>query len=181
MSNFIPFDQRRLIFWLLIAVVGLILFTLTTVGAPLLTEAAPAGIISYEFAGDITSAQRILDSWDAGARQRAAFIQGLDFLFIPVYVTIIGLGCGMAADTVLRKSWPLPSLGALLAWAVLFAGLLDILENIALVLMLFDKVANPWPQIAFWCAAPKFVLIILGICYILYAALAYLLGKVSKK
>ena len=157
----------------------LIGFVLNVVGALLVTEVAPAGIISYELAGEVTKAQDILDSWDTNARLRAAFVQGFDFLFIPVYVAAIGVGCGIASKLIRVKSRPLASLGTILAWAIILAGILDIIENIALVIMLLDMAAAPLPQIAFWCAGPKFMIILLGISYIFYAALGYWMGKAT--
>ena len=70
---------------------------LQAVDAPLKTPAAPQGIVSYEFAGTTTAAQRILDSWDAGAKVYAGFSLGLDYLYMPAYALTIGLACAWAA------------------------------------------------------------------------------------
>jgi hypothetical protein len=177
---FLSEQHHQTAFWILVAAVLLIGFVLNIVGAPLVTNAAPAGIISYELAGDIANAQGILASWDTNARLRAAFVQGFDFLFIPVYVAAIGIDCGISAKQIRKKLWPLASLGTILAWAIILAGIFDIIENIALAIMLLDQAAAPLPQIAFWCAALKFVIIILGISYILYAALVTWMGKVTQ-
>lgn len=44
-------------------------------------------------------------------------------------------------------------------WGILPAGSLDAAENLALLLMLTDKVVNLWPGIASWAAAAKFVMV----------------------
>jgi len=176
---FISTERRKLVFWLLFASMLLVGLVLSIIGAPLATDMAPAGIISYELAGDITTAQNILDSWDEHARLTAALVQGIDFLFIPVYVATIGVGCGWAAYMIQRKRWPLSSLGTILAWAIIVAGIFDIIENIALIKMLLGHINTPLPQIAFWCAAAKFVLIILGLSYIAYGALAAWIRKAN--
>ncbi len=161
-------------FWPLVVLAVLTMAVLNLAGAPLTTDAAPAGIVSYEFAGNVTQAENILASWDSVARERAAFVQGMDFLFIPIYAGAIALGCIMASKVLLDRGWGLASIGTLLAWLIYFAGLLDVVENIALVVMLFGTPANPWPQIAYWCAAPKFFFVALGFLYSLLGGISYL-------
>jgi len=150
---------------------------LSLVGAPLTTAAAPAGIISFEFAGNVSQAEKILASWDADASQRAAFVQGLDFLFIPLYSGAIAFGCLMASSVLRTMGRAMASLGETLAWLVFLAGLLDIIENVALIVMLFNVPANPWPQVAFWCAAPKFAFVAVGILYTLLGGLVYIFTR----
>jgi len=173
----IPVEKQGRLFWPLVVLAVLTMYTLNIVGAPLTTEAAPAGIVSYEFAGTVFKTEKILASWNAVARERAAFVQGLDFLFIPVYVSAIAIGCSMASSVLHRKGWALASFGAPLAWLAVLAGLLDVFENIALVVMLFDIPANPWPQIAYWCAGPKFFLVVIGILYSLFGGIVHLFGR----
>jgi hypothetical protein len=167
--------QRRL-FWLLFVFSVLTMTILNFAGAPLTTGAAPAGIISYELAGSVSDAERILMSWDAVARERAAFVQGLDFLFVPLYVGAIAFGCSLAANVIRGMGSSIASLGIILIWLVFLAGLLDILENIALIVVLFDMPANPWPQIALWCAVPKFGIVLVGILFTLMGGGVYLFG-----
>lgn len=170
----IPEHYRKSALWPLVFLAIFVMLILTVVGTPLNTGSAPNGIISYELAGNPDKATAILNSWDGKARERAAFIQGFDFLFIPLYVAAITLACSMTASVLHQRSWPLVTLGVIIAWLVVLAGVLDIIENVSLLVMLFDAPANPWPQIAFWCALPKFVIVILGIMYTLYGAMAYL-------
>jgi hypothetical protein len=47
------------------------------------------------------------------------------------------------------------------------AGLLDAIENVALLRMLHGGVAQPWPRIARLCAIPKFAIVALGMLYVL--------------
>jgi hypothetical protein len=53
----------------------------------------------------------------------------------------------------------------------------DAVENIALLVLLFGRLASPWPQVAWVCAVLKFSLIILGIAYILYALISRLVAR----
>jgi hypothetical protein len=165
--------------WPLVVFSLLLLLILNLVGLPLTTRAAPYGIVSFELARDEDQASAILASWDQAARLRAAFWLGLDFLFIPLYTAALTLTCLWAARFRRRRrrfpSWlvliGIP--GIPFAWAQLGAGFLDMVENIALVQMLFGLVNPPWPQIASVCAFTKFILIVAGILYSLTALTAY--------
>ena len=174
---FIPPNWRGRVFWPLLALTLLLMLVFGVTGTPLNTEAAPDGVVSFEVAGSVARAEQILASWDAVARERAAFGLGLDFLFIPVYALTISLGCVMASDALRRRSWPLASPAAALIWGIFLAALLDVIENIALTTILFGSVSSPWPQIAQWCAVPKFGLLIVGLAYALYGAVASLAGR----
>lgn len=179
-----PFDyiragvRDRMIFPLVGS--GLLLFFLLyLVGLPLVTPAAPYGIVSFELARNPAQAQAIIDSWSQRAQLRAAFSLGLDFLFIPIYSTGLSLCCLWAAQFQRERrrfsNWlvliGIP--GVLLAWAQTLAGGLDLVENLALSNMLLGSVSSPWPQVSSICAVVKFNLIGIGILYTLLAVLAY--------
>ena len=149
---------------------------LNLVGAPLNTPAAPLGIVSFELAGSSQRAQEILGSWDVHAQLRAAFSLGLDYVFMLAYSATIGLACIWAGEALQAYGWPLAGLGRLLAWSQWLAALLDGLENIALVAVLFGRVFAPWPQLAQWSAAAKFALVFAGMIYV-YLGLAVRLTR----
>ncbi len=175
--SFIAERARGRIFWPLVLSTVLAMAVMNISGAPLTTAAAPAGIVSYELAGSVTHAGQVLASWDEAALQRAAFVQGFDFLFIPLYVSAIALGCALASSVLARRGWALAWLGSVLGWGLILAGLLDIVENIALLVMLFNAPADPWPAIAYWCAIPKFGLIVMGLLYALFGGLLSLFSR----
>jgi nicotinamidase-related amidase len=56
--------------------------------------------------------------------------------------------------------------GVLLAWAQFGAGLLDALENYALIRVLLGSQREVWPVMARWCAVPKFLIVALGLVYV---------------
>lgn len=149
--------------------VPLLLLTLTTAfflnywGRPLKTEAAPAGIVSLELAGDPVAAQRIVNSWNPSARMAACVNLGLDFLFLVAYSTTLAFACVWASQRVRIRRLRVFGLG--LAWAQWVAALFDVGENTALLFALFLSPVTPWPEIAQWCAIPKFILIALGVIY----------------
>ena len=158
----------------LLLVTLVVMVILNLVSTPLTTEAAPLGIVSYELAGSVAQAQRILDSWDVPAQIQAAFALGFDYVFMLAYATAIGLACVMAAGVLRSRRWPLAAAGAALAWGQWLAAGFDAVENIALTTMLFGAVASPWPQVAYWCAIIKFALVFLGLVYAFYGGVVRL-------
>ena len=126
-------------------------------------------IVDFELAGSIGAASSIINAWDIAAQLRASFGLGLDYLFIPVYSTTIALACVWGAGVLSGRKWR--ALGMLLAWGLWLAAAFDAIENLALIVMLFGTVADPYPQMAFICATCKFSLIILGLVYIVIAVI----------
>lgn len=161
----IPVNQRAKVFWPLLVVTLFLMVLLNVEGKPMVTPAAPLGIVSYELAGSVPKAQQILASWDQQAQLSAAFSLGLDYVFMLVYSAAIGLACIWTADALHRRGWPLASFGAPLAWGMWLAAALDAIENVALVVILFGTLQTPWPEIARVCAIFKFGLIFLGLVY----------------
>ena len=68
-------------------------------GKPLITEAAPAGIITFEFAGDLETSQKIIASWGQDSLAYAGLNLGFDYLFMVAYGLTIGLGCILIAQS----------------------------------------------------------------------------------
>lgn len=159
---------RTRLFQVLLVLTLLISIVMGIAGQPLNTPAAPNGIVSFELAGSAAKAQAILDSWDELTRTRAGFIQGLDFLYLCVYSTTVGLGCLLASGVLKSRNWPLAGLGSPLAWGLWLAALFDVVENAALVILLLGPVQSPWPQIAWGCAILKFGLLFIGLVYVFY-------------
>lgn len=167
-----PFDwlprraQTRAFAALFALSIGLML-ALNAVGLPLISEAAPLGIVSFELAGDLSTARAMLGSWGESARVAAGLSLGLDYLFLVAYSTSLALGCALVARRLDRRFGSLAALGAPLAWAQLAAAPLDAVENVALIRLLVGSEAPIWPVVALWCALPKFGLVAAGLLYVL--------------
>ena len=71
--DFIPLGWWPRFFWPLLGLTVLLLAVFAITGAPLTTEAAPYGVVSFELAGSVGNAQAMLSSWGADAKLRAAF------------------------------------------------------------------------------------------------------------
>lgn len=158
--------QRRIVVTLGIGMVTLGL-ALDWIGRPLRSEAAPTAMISFELARSPDVAAEVVASWDAvpGALNAARTSLWLDYLFLLVYPVWLSLGCSAIAR---HSSERVAAFGAVTAWTVLAAAPLDAVENAALLRALSDP-STPWPQLAWWCAVPKFALVILALGYIALA------------
>jgi hypothetical protein len=175
-----PTIQKKYFIILLILTI-LIMVIMNIIGSPLTTPSAPYGIVSFEFAFTPARAQEMISSWSTNAQLKAAFIQGLDFLFPLVYSVALGLGCLLAANVLSTRGKPISGFGVFLAWGLLLAAVCDYIENIALVALLFGTVQSPYPEIAGICAVIKFSIILTAIGYILYGLLVRILSKYSPR
>jgi hypothetical protein len=146
---------------------------------PLLITAIAVGIVCIATLAEMpqpskietANSQQELDKriavLDPGAA-RITFALRLDCLFIAAYVTAIGLGCHLIARDA-RGFWQ-PT-GRFLAYAQIASGLVDAIENAALLILLhrgFD------PQImgaARFATAVKFYVPVAGTIYIVIAAI----------
>ncbi len=134
----------------------------------------PPGVVAFEVAGNLGTAQAILGSWNAQARLLVAFGLGIDYLYMVAYSTTIGLACIWAARTLRASTWPLAGLGALLAWGLWVAALSDATENVGLLAQLVNGGSQGWAQLSAACATVKFLLVIAGLIYAAYGGAAWL-------
>jgi len=148
--------QRRA-FAILAPLTVAVMLALDAIGRPLVTEVAPLGIVSFEFAGDVATATRMLEGWGEAGRVRAGLSLGLDYLFLVLYASAIGLGCLLVAR----------AMGPALAWGQIGAALLDAVENFALIRLLLGSDNAVWPTLAWGCAAVKFALVGAGLAAVL--------------
>ncbi len=170
--NLIPGGKRLTVFfWLLAATIGIsIVFRFIGPFKPT--------IVDYELAGSVAKSSAIIGAWDTLARLQTCFNLGFDYLYMPVYSTTIALACVMGAGVIARTGWK--NLGLLLAWGLWLAAILDAIENYALITMMYGSPADPYPQIAAYCASIKFGLIILGLLYALISLIVFLV-KLSRQ
>lgn len=134
---------------------------------PLITDISPSGILSFEFAGNLTGAQRMVETWGSSGRIRAGLSLGLDYLFLVVCSCSIAMGCVLVIRSFDPSSRLLIASGATLAWAQVGAALLDAIENCALIRILLGTQQEMWPVVAKWCAAPKFIVVVVVYIFLL--------------
>ena len=164
----IPKSQRPKYFWPLLLLTLLVMAILELVNSPLITTAAPQGIVSFELAGTPAGTENILASWDPNAQVHAGFSLGLDYLFMILYAATISLACLWAMDILHERDWPLAKAGSWIAWGIWLAAILDAIENIALVMIFFGSQSPFLPLVARACAVSKFGLIFIGLVFVLY-------------
>ena len=174
----IPRASRKRFFFICLALTLVLYVVFGILDAPLRSEAAPMGIVSFELAGTPQAAREITDSWKqmslllSATADRpnpyivntpyvfAAFGLGLDYLFMPVYALALAFGTLLAAQK--HTGWIQP-LAAAAGYGAFAAVLFDAVENYALLRVLLGAVESGYPALASFCAIVKFGLIGFGI------------------
>ena len=183
MSRLDPFKwlspQSRKRIWLASLIISAALLSaMNLLDVALKTAAAPSGIISFEFAGNMVNAQRMLASWDADARVHAALSLGIDYLFLVAYALVISMACAHTANTLRRRFKAAAAIGFVLAWAQFLAAGLDAVENAALIRLLLGSSHSFYPLVAWVCAGIKFGLVGLGLAYL---PVGFILGRLVRR
>jgi hypothetical protein len=143
---------------------------LTLLSRPLVTSAAPGGMLSFEFAASAPGAAAILDSWSGAARSRALVVLALDMVYLVVYAAWFALACRRLGAR-LGGAWA--PLGRALARAAIAAGGLDAVENAALAALVLGGPAGAPAALAAGCAAVKFVAVGAAALFLLAGAGAW--------
>jgi len=178
--RWLPLRARKIAFVIaLIAALGMVVAMLR-VGADLAVEAAPGGIVTYEFAGDLATVDRILEGWGEPGRVLAGIDLGLDYLFLAAYATALALGCALAVPFLAIRSRLLGWLAAVLGWGQLLAGALDAVENAALIALLRGARDEALPVVAWWCAAVKFSLVAAGLGFLALVGIAAIVVRLRR-
>jgi hypothetical protein len=134
------------------------------------SEHAPHGIVSLELAG--AAAVAIMKEWTDAQRRDALLLQGLDYLFIPAYSTLLATAALTHAASLRARAPRLRRVGKAMAWTSALAGLADAIENVPLILMLRTGVANSvGAEIAMVFASLKFASIVVVVSYLVVASL----------
>jgi hypothetical protein len=175
-----PSGQIRAFFFFFIFSL-MVMVALQATGAHLITKVSPSGILSFEFAGELSAAQNMVNSWGQMGRVYAGLNLGLDYLFLLVYACAIGLGCVLVACRLSPGRSFLANLGILIAWSQLGAALLDGVENYALIQVLFGTEMAVWPVVARWCAFPKFSIVGAGLIYVITGTIVAVVLKIKKR
>ncbi|MEZ4587824.1 MAG: hypothetical protein R2909_15670 [Gemmatimonadales bacterium] len=139
---------------------------LSVANAPLRTEAAPAGIVSFELAGSAEKADAVIRSWGPRQREAASFGLGLDFLFLLLYPTAISLAVAMVTERLILPAPRLAHWGRTISLALPAAAVLDAVENAALWRMLQLGATDGWARTAAVAASIKFALVAVGLLFL---------------
>ena len=96
--QWVPETAQKRVFVVLFVFTLAVMAAMQVLGGPLKTQAAPAGIVSFELAGGLEKARAMVASWGPRERVYAGLNLGLDFLFLVAYSSGIGLGCVLVAQ-----------------------------------------------------------------------------------
>jgi hypothetical protein len=157
--------QQRRALWLLIG--GLAVFGGAQLPELQTMNSHGASILDFEFVRTTARANQILKDWGAEGRSAARTSLWLDYPFLVSYALLYSLACGALADRAKgagKARWA--TLGVVLSWASLGAGLFDALENAALLRILAGHPEQPYPALASASAAGKFVLSAAALLYL---------------
>lgn len=147
---------------------------------PLHTSVAPKGIISFEFAKNVDTANQIINSWDTQAKINAGLSLGIDYLFLFAYSILFSAICFFISVNNQARNAIIHKIGIILSYLLLIAGVFDAIENFALIKLLLGSQAEIYPIIAFYFASGKFMILALGIIYIIFfGILANIFSKIK--
>ena len=176
----LPKTSQRVVFFGLIVLTAVLMAAIFVTNAPLQNPAAPMGIVSLQLAGSLAAAREILASWGPAAQRWAILNLVIDYPYLLAYATTLGLGCVLIARRLQGPS-RIAAVGVWVAWGVLGAALLDAVENAALLCLLLGDLREGWVVLAFWCAVPKYVLVLAALAYLGIGGLLELISAASKR
>ncbi len=140
-------------------------------------------MFSFELAGTPERSERVLKAAEEDDKEaRAKFRSALkwDYLFIFIYTSCFIVGSSLVVKFLSSHNWPGVRTGLLILALLPLAGLLDAVENYALLRVLDGAVEKPWPQLAMWCAAIKFSILAVAFFYELFGAAFWLETKLKQ-
>ena len=135
-------------------------------------------IVDLELAGSLSAAEQIMTQWPERGEFLALFGTGLDYLFLLTYSVTLGIACLQVAKWIDAAAWQ--KLGYLLAGLLLFAGLLDAIENYALFHIILGNGSENLTKSARYCAIPKFSIVILSVGYLVIGLVYYFTKRIFR-
>ena len=144
---------------------------------PVLHEDKPGGksIIDFASAGSVSEANAILAKWRSeGVIDAAKAIQIFDLVYPLIYSSALAGGCVASAGSWRRSGRPQRSqIGIAMAWVAFGGAAFDYVENVGLMIALWDEPTSPFPQVSAVAAAFKFTLSFGALLYALSGPLAW--------
>ncbi len=163
---------KRLLFFL-IGMIGMIFIMNDTRRSLKYTkDITPNGIVDLELAYDTAKTAAIIDAWKNTIIERKSNIEKArintywDFLFIFFYSAFLFLMCRWIAP---MYKQPVKKIGIFLASACLFAGLLDVFENMGMLQTLEGRSSGGITLFTAIFASIKFIILLLAAVYVVIA------------
>ena len=164
----VPVARRRPLLRSVTVLAVLLFVTMTVLGLPLRTDAAPLGIVSLQFAASPEAAERMLVSWSAVPRVRLLWAHGLDLLLPVTYAVAIGLAAMHAAQVTRAAGRS----AAVASGAAAAAAMSDQVENVAMGITILSGPAWAGVLATLVAATVKSTLLALAVGALVAAAVA---------
>lgn len=161
-----PASGRRTAAIVVVVALAVTWAVLGAVNSPLMTDEAPRGVLSLQFAGNDARAEEIVSSWEQeGVVHHAGFSLGFDYLLMVLYGIAVSAAV-VAASLGLRRrgATALAAAGPWLAWAAWLGAAFDGLEN-AVSFGVLDDPGGGGAGLVTTAAVIKFTLMGLAILY----------------
>lgn len=167
---------RKSTFYFLVTGTVIMMVLMFITGKDLNTAATPLGIIDLELARSDAAVQHILNAWSKEVSEEEGLIDTarintfLDFIFLIFYSLLLYVCCKqLAALFPSRKSLrTLLNLGATLA---LLSGLLDVVENMGMLMSLYQFSGSYTAAITAGAAYLKWLMVASTLLVIIFALL----------
>ena len=172
---FLSRSAERKLSIILFVLVVIMVVVMRFFDAPLKNEVSPQGIVSFELAKDVNKSAVIIESWDAAALASARWSMTFDFLFLIVYGLFIGLLIHKLNRIWIKSSFQ--TIGIVLIYLVFLASFFDIIENIALLLLLRGDLEQIWSSTAYYFAMMKFIILAIALVFLIVSTITFLLKK----
>lgn len=136
-------------------------------GKPLKTKSTPLGILNLEFATTDPATRQVVDAWEKHNLIPVAEIHtARDFVFILFYAVLFFSCCRWVGQKMRPASF-LQKTGTFLSIAALFAGLMDGLENLGMLVSLTGRISAKITALTFYTSVTKWAIVVLCLVYIL--------------
>lgn len=135
-----------------------------------MTRSGGPGIVSYELAEDVREVHRIFTRWGAAGQKAATSLLAIQYIWIILATALLFVAASSVASATGQAGidWLRPT-GRIAAAGALIAGMLNAVENAALLHQLRAVPTARSVRIARTAAQVKFALVSLALFYILYA------------
>jgi hypothetical protein len=142
-------------------------------GLGLVSNSSPLGVVNFELAKTFTNATEIIN---AVGKRPLQWNIGIDFLFIIAYSFFFFFCCWALMNN--YRSSGLKTLGLIFLELSVLVGVLDLVENIAMLITLGGYGSDISVTVSRWAAIIKFSFVGLVVVYIIVASvLMYFISK----
>ena len=159
----------KIVLWIFALSTLLLFIAISILDSPLKTVQAPSGIVSLELAGTFNKTKAILSSWNHQARLSAIQSLVVDYLFLISYSFFFAFLIWKVSAVYKNKNDSFFKIGIILGWLQFAAAIFDSFENYFLLRLVFGSQNQNFSTLAFYFASTKFLLILLGIVYIIFS------------